>query len=91
MITDEQIDDVFANLPGAELGFMKNWGYRQFARMILQKHAKKVVANLDVTVKVADIDEWKGLVNVLARHEDELPEEVLSYIKESMAKDDSCN
>ena len=34
-LTDEQIDAVAENMPGGLAGFLKGWGWRQFAREIL--------------------------------------------------------
>lgn len=34
-VTDEQIDAVWNALPGGRDGFLKQWGYRTFARAIL--------------------------------------------------------
>ena len=38
-ITDAEIDDVAENMPDGLAGFLKNWGYRQFARAILELRA----------------------------------------------------
>lgn len=35
-MNDEQIDSVFAAMPGGASGFLKDWGYRQFARALLK-------------------------------------------------------
>lgn len=34
-LTDEQIDAIFDLLPDGAQGFLKSWGYRQFARQLL--------------------------------------------------------
>lgn len=34
-MTDQQIDDVFAAMPGGAQGFCRDFGYRQFARAVL--------------------------------------------------------
>ena len=38
-LTDEQIDAVAEAMPGGVAGFMKQWGYRQFAQEILAMRA----------------------------------------------------
>lgn len=38
-ITDEQIDRIFDYLPGGVQGFMRTWGYRDFARRVLALRA----------------------------------------------------
>lgn len=38
-ITDAQIDEIFNAMPGGPAGFMKSWGYRQFARQLLALRA----------------------------------------------------
>lgn len=38
-LTDEQIDVVAEGMPGGIQGFLKSWGYRQFAREILNLRA----------------------------------------------------
>lgn len=35
-LTDEQIDAVFNQMPDGPQGFLKSWGYRHFARNILE-------------------------------------------------------
>lgn len=34
-ITDAQIDEIFNAMPGGPAGFLKYWGYRQFAQQLL--------------------------------------------------------
>lgn len=34
-ITDKQIDSAMESMPNGYTGFLKSWGYRQFARAIL--------------------------------------------------------
>lgn len=36
VMTDEQIDAVFNAMPGGVDGWLKEWGYRQFARALLK-------------------------------------------------------
>lgn len=38
-LTDEQIDAVFNQMPDGASGFLKTWGYRQFARSLLEAAA----------------------------------------------------
>lgn len=38
-ISDEQIDAIAAGMPGGVDGFLKSWGWRQFARKILDLRA----------------------------------------------------
>lgn len=38
-LTDAQIDEVFNRLPDGATGFLKAWGYQQFARELLAMHA----------------------------------------------------
>ncbi|MBB6578984.1 hypothetical protein HNP33_003089 [Comamonas odontotermitis] len=38
-ITDAQIDEVFNAMPDGPAGFLKSWGYRQFARNLLALRA----------------------------------------------------
>lgn len=41
-LTEEQIDAVFDQMPGGAQGFLKSWGYRQFARSLLEAAATTV-------------------------------------------------
>lgn len=36
MMDDKQIDAVFSAMPGGAAGFLKDWGYRHFARALLK-------------------------------------------------------
>lgn len=38
-ITNEQIDRVFDSMPNGAYGFLRQWGYQQFARRILSLRA----------------------------------------------------
>ncbi|MFZ7319719.1 hypothetical protein [Comamonas jiangduensis] len=40
-LTDEQIDEAFNQMPDGATGFLKSWGYRQFARAVLAAQAKQ--------------------------------------------------
>ena len=40
-LTDEQIDEAFNQMPDGAYGFLKSWGYRQFARAVLAAQAKQ--------------------------------------------------
>lgn len=40
-LTDEQIDEVFNQMPDGACGFLKSWGYRQFAYAVLATQSKK--------------------------------------------------
>ena len=40
-LTDEQIDEAFNQMPDGAAGFLKSWGYRQFARAVLAAQAKQ--------------------------------------------------
>ena len=40
-LTDEQIDEAFNQMPDGAAGFLKSWGYRQFARAVLAVQAKQ--------------------------------------------------
>jgi hypothetical protein len=35
-MTDETIDDLFNTMPGGVQGFCREWGYRQFARQVIE-------------------------------------------------------
>ena len=35
-MTDQQIDAIFDNMPGGVQGFCRDYGYRQFARAVLE-------------------------------------------------------
>ncbi len=37
-LTDKQIDKIAESMPGGMDGFLKGWGWRQFARAIEQAH-----------------------------------------------------
>ncbi|HSC06121.1 MAG TPA: hypothetical protein VLD59_04785 [Steroidobacteraceae bacterium] len=52
-MTDEQIDAVFNAMPGGALGFCKDWGYRQFARALLD------AAGIDVELQR---ETWRAIV-----------------------------
>ena len=41
ILTDAQIDETFNQMPDGAAGFLKSWGYRQFARAVLAAQAKK--------------------------------------------------
>ncbi|MFG5778248.1 hypothetical protein ACFIQF_14360 [Comamonas sp. J-3] len=36
VVTDDQIDEIFNSMPDGANGFLKSWGYRQFARKLLE-------------------------------------------------------
>jgi hypothetical protein len=38
-ITDAQIDEIFNAMPDGAAGFLKSWGYRQFAQQLLALRA----------------------------------------------------
>ncbi|WP_260673738.1 hypothetical protein [Comamonas aquatica] len=40
-LTDAQIDEAFNQMPDGAAGFLKSWGYRQFARAVLAAQAKQ--------------------------------------------------
>ena len=40
-LTDEQIEEVFNQMPDGAYGFLKSWGYLQFARAVLAAQAKQ--------------------------------------------------
>ena len=40
-LADEQIDETFNQMPDGAAGFLKSWGYRQFARAVLAAQAKQ--------------------------------------------------
>lgn len=40
-LTDAQIDEAFNQMPDGAAGFLKSWGYRQFARAALAAQAKQ--------------------------------------------------
>lgn len=37
-LTDERIDQIAGDMPGGITGFMKEWGWRQFARKVEADH-----------------------------------------------------
>ena len=39
-LTDAQIDEAFNQMPDGAAGFLKSWGYRQFARAVLAAQAR---------------------------------------------------
>lgn len=41
VLTDAQIDETFNQMPDGAAGFLKSWGYRQFARAVLAAQAKQ--------------------------------------------------
>ena len=43
-LTNAQIDEVFSCLPEGAMGFLKSWGYRQFARKLMSLYAATVQA-----------------------------------------------
>ena len=40
-LTDAQIDEAFNQMPDGAAGFLKSWGYRQFARAVLAAQTKQ--------------------------------------------------
>lgn len=43
-LTDAQIDEVFNQMPDGAQGFLKNWGYRQFAHALFEAAAQQTRA-----------------------------------------------
>lgn len=68
-ITDEQIDKVFDSLPGGALGFMKEWGYQQFARRILSLRAMPL---------------WEPEFDAISPSQESLAAEFLDEIKDGI-------
>lgn len=59
-LTNAQIDEVFSCLPEGAMGFLKSWGYRQFARKLMSLYAATVQA-APAAVAVPDereFEEW---------------------------------
>ncbi|WP_313330697.1 hypothetical protein [Comamonas sp.] len=50
-LTDAQIDEIFNAMPGGIDGWLKSWGYRQFARAI---EAKAALAERNACVALAE-------------------------------------
>ena len=55
-MTDEQIDAVFEAMPDGSKGWLKSWGYRQFARALLEasghdKEVERLREVLDVSLR----------------------------------------
>lgn len=46
-LTDAQIDEIFNAMPGGVDGWLKSWGYRQFARAVALKAAEAERAAID--------------------------------------------
>ena len=45
-MTDEEIDEIANSMEGGLDGFLKQWGWRQFARAILEAQARKMQERL---------------------------------------------
>ncbi|WP_312834323.1 hypothetical protein [Comamonas sp.] len=41
-LTDAQIDEIFNAMPGGVDGWLKSWGYRQFARAVAERNVGEV-------------------------------------------------
>ena len=48
MLTKNQIDDGMNEMPGGALGFLKEWGYQQFARWVELAVLNQVRARLEL-------------------------------------------
>lgn len=76
-LTDAQIDKVFELMPDGPQGFLKNWGYRQFAHELLEAAASQArapvqsePANHRLTLMVdAAMVEMQGIYPPLRRSE----------------------
>lgn len=55
-LTDAKIDAVFENLPGGVQGFLKTWGYRQFAREIARMAAAAQAVPVEVLTSTSADD-----------------------------------
>lgn len=51
-LTDEQIDAIFDQMPGGAQGFLKNWGYRQFAHNLLAAASARPAIDADHLMKL---------------------------------------
>ena len=60
-LTNAQIDEVFSCLPEGAMGFLKSWGYRQFARKLMSLYAATVQA-APAAVAVPDEAQIKALM-----------------------------
>ena len=65
MLSDAQIDEIFNAMPDGPAGFLKSWGYRQFARAVAQKaveaERKKHQADIELwKAEAAKAELWRG-------------------------------
>lgn len=61
-LTDEAIDEVFNAMPGGVDGWLKQFGYRQFARSIARHTLVRVAASMAGTIRPTDDELWEQTI-----------------------------
>lgn len=93
-LTDAAIDEVWEAMPGGAEGWLKQFGYRQFARSIARHVLVRVAASMAGTIRPTDDELWEQTIGERDNHHewaDKLANAIATYFGAEIGEHSNMN